>query len=198
MPLIRRPSGPVPRSEDQVAPDLNSASADARWAAVRRMDAPRDLPALQFALEKEADPRVREAIFTSLARIGGAEAVQGLARQIRADDAGLRTGALDALRTMGPEVAVVLPELLSDPDADVRLLACELARAAPGDQATALLCHLLGSEAEPNVAAAAVEVLAEVGDAQALSTLDGAAARFSGEPFLVFAIRVARDRIGAR
>ena len=198
MPLIRRPSGPAPGPREEAPPDLGSASADARWDAARGMGAPRDLPTLQAALEQEADPRVREAIFTSIARIGGQDSARVLARQIRQDDAGRRTGALDALRAMGSDVGLILPELLADPDPDVRLLACELVRATPGTQATTLLCNLLAGEAEPNVAAAAIEVLAEVGDGQALPILDAAAARFSGEPFLVFAIRVARDRIGAR
>ena len=45
----------------------------------------------------------------------------------------------------------------------LRLLACELTRNLPSGEAARLLCGLLEHEAEPNVCAAAVEVLAEVG-----------------------------------
>ena len=53
--------------------------------------------------------------------------------------------------------------LLGDTDADVRMLATELARNMPPADATHVLCGLLEKEHHPNVCAAAVEVLAEVG-----------------------------------
>lgn len=196
MPLIRKPAGAA-RPEETSA-DLASGSSDARWAAARRLNSPADVPALVAALEREAEPRVREALFTSLARIGGAESALALARQIRSDDAGLRTGALDALGGMAGEVAHILPDLLSDQDPDVRLLACELVRAAPEGAFTGLLCDLLLREPEANVAAAAVEVLSEVAGGEALPALDRCAERFAEEPFLVFAIRIARARIGVQ
>ena len=52
---------------------------------------------------------------------------------------------------------------LADGDPDVRILATELARNMPAADATHLLCGLLEHEQHPNVCAAAVEVLAEVG-----------------------------------
>lgn len=196
MPLIRKPAGAAPAAPPTA--NISSASADERWAAARQFASPTDVPALMAALEQETEPRVREAIFTSLARIGGAESARALASQIRSDDAALRTGALDALQSMTAELQQVLPGLLSDPDADVRLLACELARAAPGDDSASMLCALLEREPEANVTAAAVEVLSEIGSPQALPVLERCAARFADQPFLVFAIRIARDRIGAK
>lgn len=196
MPLIRKPaSEPAP---ERAPADLASTSADARWAAARSLGAPGDVPTLAAALESETEPRVREAIFTSLARIGGPDSARALARQIRSDDASLRTGALDALRGMASELGLVLPDLLGDADPDLRLLACELVRAAPTTDATARLCELLKEEREVNVAGAAVEVLCEVGDRTALPALDRCAERFRAEPFLVFAIGIARERIGAQ
>ena len=44
----------------------------------------------------EGDPRVREALFTGLARDGSQEAVSALSF-LRSPDAGLRTGAMDSL-----------------------------------------------------------------------------------------------------
>jgi HEAT repeat protein len=196
MPLIRRPSSASP--PERAAGDLASPEPDARWAAARRLRTPEDVATLAAALEGEDDPRVREAIFTSLSRIGGPESARSLAGQIRSDDAALRTGALDALRAMPADLAEVLPALLADRDSDVRLLACELARDAPAPAAGQLLCGLLAQETEPNVVGAAVEVLAEIGGPEAGAALDRCGERFGGEPFLVFAIRTARERIGAR
>ena len=196
MPLIRKT--PAPPGSPSDAGDLHSASADARWAAARRLASPEDVPALSTALERETEPRVREAIFTSLARIGGVQSARALAERIRSDEAALRTGAIDALRSMGPEREEVLAELLADPDGDVRLLACEIARQGEGERSGPLLCDLLLRETEPNVAAAAVEVLTEIGDSRALPALERCGERFAGEPFLAFAIRIARERIGAK
>jgi HEAT repeat protein len=153
---------------------------------------------LTAALSKEPVARVREAIFTALAKIGSAESAAVTIPYLRSDDAAQRTLALDALRAMPEASAQLLPGLLKDVDADVRLLACEIARALPANDASRLLAELIGSEQNANVCAAAIEVLAETGDAESLPILDRCAARFPEEPFLAFAIQIARDRIGSR
>jgi HEAT repeat protein len=143
----------------------------------------------------EADLRVREAIFTSLVRIGSRDAVEAVIFCLRGDDAALRTGALDAMRAMIGAVHPVLPSLLADPDADIRVLACDLARELPSADATKLLCDVLSRETEANVCAAAVDVLADVGGAAALPVLETTAARFGDVTFLRFAVKIALERI---
>jgi HEAT repeat protein len=195
MPLIRKPSGgaDVPQVSSDTA--LRDGDADERWSAARSLTSPGDVGALAAALMAESDPRVREAILTSLARIGGVESVEAITPHIRSDDASLRTAALDSLRAMPGAVAASLPQLLADADPDVRLLACELVRAMSGRDATRLLCDLIGVDPEPNVCASAVDVLAEVGGPEAAGALDACAGRFPNEPFLAFAIKVAKQRI---
>jgi len=195
MPLIRKPDAAAPAPE--TASDLAGASADARWAAARAMTAPGDVDALAKALSHEQNPRVREAILTSLARIGTRQSAGAVAPLIASDDAQLRAGALDALRAMPGAVAELLPALLTDADADVRLLACELARVIPEGAATAMMCDLLDRETEVNVCASAIEVLTEVGSPEALPALERCATRFA-DPFLTFSARVAAERIGGR
>jgi HEAT repeat protein len=77
----------------------------------------------------------------------------------------------------------------------VRLLATELARNMKASDATRLLCGLIENEPHPNVCAAAIEVLAEVGTAEALPALERCAVRFTATPFLPFAISMAIARI---
>jgi len=200
MPLIRRT--PDPPAGGSAAPGdpfegLKSLSAEARWAAARALTREPDGPAaLVEALADEADPRVREAIFTGLARAGTPAAVEALLAQLRSDEASLRTGALDALRAAPVVARPYLPALLRDPDPDVRLLACDIVRELTSEDATPLLCELLERESQVNVCAAAVEVLAEIGSPPALEVLSRCAGRFAGEPFLVFSIKVASERIG--
>ncbi|HEX3996599.1 MAG TPA: HEAT repeat domain-containing protein, partial [Acetobacteraceae bacterium] len=147
------------------------------------------------ALKTEADLRVREAIFTSLVRIGSPQCVDAVIPCLREDDAAFRTGALDALRAMIGAVRPVLPTLLADPDADIRLLACDLARELPAADATGLLCDVLSHETEANVCAAAVDVLADVGGPEALPVLQATAARFGDVTFLTFAVKIGMERI---
>ena len=90
----------------------------------------------------------------------------------------------------------LLPQLLKDADPDVRVLSCELARSLPSEEATRHLCAMLTDEQEINVCGAAIEVLAEVGNQDALAALAACARKFPGASFLVFAIKVATDRIG--
>lgn len=201
MPLVRKPAQPaghVKPSAAEVLTGLGSANPDERWAAARAAAGlPDAAVALAAALPQETDYRVREAMFTSLARIGTRDSIAGMLPMLRSNDAALRTGALDALRSSVIATHELLPQLLSDPDADVRILSCELARGLPSEEATRSLCALLAREAEINVCAAAVEVLAEVGNQMALPTLEQCAQRFSQVPFLTFAIQLATDRITA-
>lgn len=201
MPLIRKnpsqaPSGP--QDWKAVLTALTGGTSQERWAAARAAaEAPGGVEALSQALSCEDDARVREAIFTSLVRIRTAESVRAVLPHLRSNDAQLRTGALDALRAMPEAVAPQLPSLLGDPDPDVRLLACDLARGLPAAAAAPLLCDVLGTETEANVCAAAVEVLAEIGGPEALPVLARCADRFPGDPFLGFSVRAAAGRIGS-
>jgi HEAT repeat protein len=199
MPLVRKPPAPVklPTVDAALAFEaLEKGTDDERWAAARVVpELPGGVAALGRALGSENDKRVREAILTSLARAGSGESVEALLPFLRSDEAHLRTGALDALSAMKGAVGPYLSGLLRDEDADVRLLACELARNLPEDAAERLLCALLDKESEANVCAAALEVLAEVGGPEALPALARCAERFRDTPFLDFSIKVTADRI---
>lgn len=200
MPLIRKeveppdPALPGPEADAAIA-SLRDDDAQERWMAARKLALPEAVPALARALREEGDPRVREAILTSLARIGSAESLEAVLPHLRAQDAGRRGAALDALRAMPDSVRPRLPALLRDADSGIRLLACELARGLPPAEATGLLVPLLDADPEVNVCAAAADVLAETGTAEALPALARCAERFADQPFLRFAIRAAAARI---
>lgn len=205
MPLIRRDPLPAAQAEPRQPADLlRDGTADQRWHAARALGGTVDgasaadtTAALTNTLQTERDPRVREAIFTSLVRIGSRACVDAVIPCLRQDDPQLRSGALDALRAMIGAVRPVLPALLADPDADIRVLSCDLARELPAADASQLLCDVLAREMEPNVCAAAVDVLAEIGNAAALPFLQACASRFDHVTFLGFAVRIAMQRIVA-
>jgi HEAT repeat protein len=202
MPLIRK--GPNDKPAADFGAPVNNASLllggdrDQRWAAARALAGQAEGgKALAAALPNEPDPRVREAILTGLIRHPGDASVVAILPLIRSDDASVRTGALDSLRAMPEALAARLSEVLADPDPDVRLLVCDLVRVLPSNEASRTLCALLDQETEPNVCAAALDALAEVGGPEARPSLERCAARFADEPFLRFAVRAALDRIGA-
>ncbi len=207
MPLVKKSYGePVaspsaPETDDGqhgAAAALRSASAQARWRAARKLAEFADaVPELARQLSEEPDERVREAILTSLAQINTAESFDAILGYLRVDDAALRTAALDALKLMPDVVGLRLDALLQDPDTDVRVLACDLARVAAPALAQKSLAKVLATEPEINVCAAAIELLAEIGTPEIVPDLQRCADRF-GTPFLHFSVRMAKDQIIAR
>lgn len=201
MPLIKRndpsPTGvPVPQNVGSPLADLDSPDIDMRWRAVRAIaPEPKVVAPLTAALKRETIPRVREAIITLLIRIGDQGSAQALIPYLRAQDAEVRTAAIDALQAMPDATAPLMASLLGDADSDVRILATALVRNMPIDTVTSLLVGLLDRETNPNVCGAAVEVLTELGTPDALPALQACAARFAGTPFLPFAISHAIARI---
>jgi HEAT repeat protein len=198
MPLVKGSSkGSSPGSASAVRPPaLDSLDAEARWTAARALGAHAEaVPALGAALKREKVPRVREAIMTALIRIGDAASVEDVLPYLRSQDAALRAAAVEALQSLPAAIPPFMAVLFNDRDPDVRLLATELVRNMKASDATRLLCDLIVSEQHPNVCAAAVDVLTEVGTLEALPVLEKCAARFAATPFLPFAISAAIARI---
>ncbi|MEO8465275.1 MAG: HEAT repeat domain-containing protein [Gammaproteobacteria bacterium] len=204
MPLVRKPPGPPPTTAP--ASDLAAmlqllagGSDEERWSAARAAaDVPDSVAALGEALARETSTRVRQAIFTSLARIATPQSVDVVRGYLRSDDAHARTDACDALIAMGEAAWPYLGTLLRDHDADVRALACGLVRNMPSEVAVPLFCELLNLEPDANVCAAAIDALAEIGGPEALPVLERCHERFRATPFLAFAITIAADRIRAQ
>jgi HEAT repeat protein len=201
VPLIRKPpsasgTDPPPPDAAAVLDALSRGTDDERWSAARAAaDLPSAVPVLRDALLRETNRVVREALFSALARIASPQSVETVLPFLRSDDALIRTEASDALRAMKEVAWPYISALLRDQDASVRVLACDLLRGMPSETAVRLCCDLLDSEPEPNVCAAALEVLAEVGEPSALPALARCEKRFSATPFLTFSVRIAIDRI---
>jgi len=200
MPLIRNPAGTTagerPPDAAAVRAALESGSEEQRWYAARAAASLSDtVAAVAEALAREQNSRVREALFTALARIATPQSIEAVLLFLRSDDASVRTGACDALAAMKDAAWPHVAALLRDSNADVRVLACELTRNMPSEHAVPHFCALLDNEPEPNVCAAAIDALAELGRAEALPALARCRERFRATPFLGFAISVAEDRI---
>jgi HEAT repeat protein len=204
MPLVRKPRGTgagTPSAPDaaSVRAALAAGTDEERWAAARAAgELPELVDACAQALRRETNARVREAIFTSLAKIKTRESVAAVLPFLRSDDASMRTAAAGSLHAMQHVAWPSVAPLLHDASPHVRICGCEFVRSMPKEDAVALICELLDAEDEPNVCAAAVESLAEIGGAEALPALTRCAERFRENSFLQFSISVAIDRIRAQ
>ena len=203
MPFVKRdvtaPSTESRRPDDSSAPyiaALHSPDVETRWSAARALGGRADaVPALAAALGVEQVARVREAIMTALIRVADEASVMALLPYIRSQDAAQRAASIEALQALPEAILPFMATLLADSDSDVRLLATELVRNMPAAVATQILCRLLQHEQHPNVCAAAVDVLAEVGTRDAVPVLQACAGRFTATPFLPFAVSIAIARI---
>lgn len=146
-------------------------------------------------LARETDASVREALFTSLCTLGGTAAVDAFLPLLRSEDAALRNGAIEGLACLPDVAGPRIDALLQDPDADVRIFTVNLLGCLRHPQVGAWLGQVLLQENAVNVVGAAVEVITEVGTAAHLAALDAAGARFADDPFIAFAIDLARTRI---
>lgn len=203
MPFIRREANGAAdgSAAAEAAPPLTGLKApdpEVRWATARKIGGvAAAVPALSEALQVEQNSRVREALMTALMRVGDAPSVQALLPYLRAQDAAQRSAAIETLQALPDAVSPFMSELLGDADPDVRILATELVRNMPTERASFILSELLQHEQQPNVCAAAVDVLAEVGTRDALPALRACAERFRDMPFLPFAIATTIGRIAS-
>ena len=198
MPLVKGGAKGSGNSGDPAPqrPTLASSEAESRWTAARALAGHADaVPELAEALGRETVPRVREAIMTALMRVGDSASVEAILPCLRSQDAGLRAAAIESLQALPQAIAPFMAPLFGDPDSDVRLLATELTRKMKSSEATHLLCDLIEREQHPNVCAAAIDVLTEVGTTEAIPALEKCGMRFAETPFLPFAISVAIARI---
>lgn len=147
-------------------------------------------------LEREQDVAVWDAILTSLVRIGGSASLQGLLRFLRAEPVQLRNEVLEALKTF-PEQEILphIEALLTDPDPHLRIAVIHLIQALGYPVGVNVLTTVLDREEHLNVAATAVELLAEIGTPEAVPALQRTRARFADTRFMTFAVDTALARI---
>lgn len=186
----------TPLTLDALVAQLDSPIASERRAAVRALDAHEDgIPALCARVAAEVAPSVGEAIMAALVRRASPAVVAALLPLLRDGTPVQRNAALEALAVMPEHVAPHVAALLRDDDSDVRIFTANLLSMLPHPEAATWLVEAL-ADPHANVCAAAVDGLAEIGDARALPALAALPARFPDDSFLAFAVQLASQRIG--
>lgn len=195
-PLRKVVAREFPRDAEGLVEQLQGGDAEARrWAARDLAEHPEAAAAMGQRLLDEPDRSVCGALFTSLERIATPAAAAALLPLLRSEDAALRTGAIEVLATMPAAVAPRVEALLADADPDVRIFTVNLLGDLPHERVPHWLMQVLQRDPVVNVVAAAIEVLAEVGQPQHLPALRLAQERFPDDEFVAFAVGLATQRI---
>jgi HEAT repeat protein len=202
MPLIRSsaavedPAAAVTSDTTKLRADLQSSDDDVRRAAVRLATRQGEAELLAHRLEDESDTGLREAILTSLVRIGGVKAARPLIQMLSTEDALLRNAVIETLQSMGEAVVPEIELLLDDENPDLRIYAVNIIHSMCSTRAPDIALGVIATDPHVNVCAAAVDILAEVGRPEMADELRAVANRFPDQPFLAFAVRAAIKRIG--
>lgn len=166
-----------------------------RWAARDLTDCPEASAALVNRLEREEDVSVREVILTTLTSLGDEVAVAGLVDCLRSESVSLRNEAIEAMKQLPEEVALIMRGLLDDASPDVRIFAVNILETLRHPEVESWLIDVIERDPHLNVCATAVDLLGEVGSAAAREPLKRLKARYADEPYIQFATDLALKRI---
>ncbi len=167
-----------------------------RWAAHDLVEyASEAVKPLCERLQEEMDLAVREAILSTLLKIGNQEAVEHLVEFLRSEDTALRCSVVEVLQKFTMPVMDYLEKILEDPNKDVRIFAINILRDLVHPKAPIWLLNVIQNDDDVNVAGAAVDCLAEIGKPYIVPELFLLKERFSDEPYLEFAVDTAIRRI---
>ena len=146
-------------------------------------------------LARDSFPEVRNEAATSLGRLGGPEATDGLTKAIADSDPYVRKAVVSALgKVGGPEAAARLIETMDDSDSGVRCYVAEALGRVGGPKAAARLIEAM-DDSEPHVRYWVAEALGKVGGPEATARLTEAMT--DPDPKVRDAAREALQRIRA-
>jgi HEAT repeat protein len=159
-----------------------------RRAALDLADVPEAIPALVQRVGVELDPTVRDAICSQLVRHDRPEVVDGLIEHLASDDAGLRNAVAVVLSQTLRSTVRRMPDLLADPDPDVRILTVAVLGALRAVEVKRWLAHIVATDPHPNVVSAAIGELAPIAGDCCGPALRSARQRFPNDPYIAFAV----------
>ena len=143
------------------------------------------------SLMQESSPAVRDAIFTALASLKDPGAIPGLCECLRSENVSLRNGAIDALKLMPEQAAQWIPQLLTDPNPDVRILTISILESLKSPEVEEWLVAVLERDTHVNVCGSALDVLVEVAGARSYRAIQAVRDRFPSEAYIQFAVSLA-------
>jgi len=184
-----RPDDGPGRALDTLLAELVDDDPELRRRAVRDLaDRDEARAALVDRVGTEPDRSVRDALCAQLSRHDRPDVVDGLLRHLASDDAGLRTAVVEVLGALPTATAARIPQLLADPDPDVRILTVMVLARLRLAAVEGWLTGLVRGDDSPNVVSAAIGELALLAGARCVADLEGARERFPTDPFIGFTV----------
>jgi HEAT repeat protein len=194
--LVRRNAEPQPEvappSVDELLADLDHSDPERRREAALSLDGSPDgvVPLLE-RIGPEPEPKVRDAMLTTLGVHDTPAVAEALAAHLASDDAGLRTAVAETLATMTGSTPEVIPRLLAAPDHDVRVMTAMVLADLPDPRSTGWLVEMIRDDPHPNVVATAIDALLPSLGPEHTELLQAAVRRFPDDPFLRFTVEAA-------
>lgn len=177
---------------------LTSSQPDhRRQAAIRLAQFAEAGPYLLKALAIEDIRAVREAMLSTLIKIGDADCVSALSDYLRSDEVSLRNEVFEALKARASLSIPVTQSLLKDDDPDVRIYAVNLLEEMHDPAVEQTLLEVLAHETHVNVCATVVNLLGEIGTVACVPVLTQLKNRFADEPYICFAADLTLGRLHA-
>jgi HEAT repeat protein len=187
---------PDPPSVETLMTQLDDPEPECRREAALGLDGVAEaVPALLQRVGVETEATVRDAVLTTLAAHDTDEVARGLAGHLASDDAALRTSAAEAMATMPGSAPALMPELIADPDHDVRVMTAMVLADLPHSGSTSWLTTMIAEDPHPNVVSAAIDALLPMAGAEHIALLESAMWRFPDDPFLRFTVQKAMPRL---
>lgn len=188
--------GKAANSIDHLGAMLADGDPSKRRAAAREARShPEAVPVLCARLSVEPAPSVRASILNSLAMLKSPDVVAGLIPLLRSEDTSLRNAVVEVLQEMPDEIGPFVDRMLHDEDSDARILAVNAIGGLPHADAPKWLALVIVQDPHVNVCAAAIDALAEIGDASVADWLAVAELRFPDVPYIHFAVQAALRRV---
>lgn len=208
------PGGPAPGDLLEDAPGLadlvqaaRHGDADARRAAAvqlgtwfaERPGAPEGgevVCALVGLVRSDEDPLVRDAALAQLARFDRDDVVEGLVPHLASDDANLRNAVVETMRLTPVATGARMPDLLHDPDPDVRVLSVMVLAGLRRDQVDAWLHDVIENDPSGTVVACALNELISLDGPRDPQFLAAARERFPDDPYISWTVQRALASAG--
>ncbi|WP_285598171.1 HEAT repeat domain-containing protein [Kineosporia sp. NBRC 101731] len=116
------------------------------------------------------------------------EVVESLIHHLSSDDAGFRMAVVEVLSRTTTATARRIPQLLHDPDPDIRILTVMVLSCLRTTQVSQWLGELVREDTNQRVVAAAIGELAALEGPGCLPVLYAARTRFPADPFIAFSV----------
>ncbi|SHM56574.1 HEAT repeat-containing protein [Caldanaerovirga acetigignens] len=143
----------------------------------------------------EEDEAVREAIVTSLIKIGDEYVANRAAELLECEDAYVRNAGVEILSIIGGPAIEILRKMINHPDRDVRILAVNALGESHIRETNRYLRRVIMEDNDENVMASAIEYLSELGfEKEDKEVVMRAAKRFSS-PFFQYVVKSAIEKM---